>query len=73
MARQKLTPVSGSLRSARERFGHSQQQAAEAMKVSMAAVCRWEAGTRTPTGLYRQVLADYLAAAAQAKPHDAQG
>jgi hypothetical protein len=55
--------VTGMLRSARLAHGHNLQSACAAMRVSHNSAWRWEHAQRTPTGLYRQAVLDYILAA----------
>jgi len=49
------------LRAARKRHGHSQQQAAEAIGVSVSAVQKWESGIRIPrVSLVRRAVKAYI-------------
>lgn len=40
----------------RERLGLTQEQLAERMGVTHAAICQWERGKRTPSGMAVQLL-----------------
>lgn len=48
------------LKRARQVRGHSQEQAARAMNVTASALNKWERGLRAPTGLYAQVVEEYI-------------
>ena len=50
----------GILQAVRKARGHSQQEAAIIMRVSVSAVRKWETGIRTPEGLYKKAVEDYL-------------
>ncbi len=49
------------LRSAREHHGHTQQQAAAHLGVSVSIVAKWETGRRAPKGLYNEKVNTYIA------------
>jgi len=48
------------IRAARAAAGLSQQELAVLLGTSIGAVCRWESGSREPTGLYRAAILDWL-------------
>ena len=48
------------LKQLRSEKGITQQELAQATKLSQAAVSRWEAGEREPSIYYLNVLADYF-------------
>jgi DNA-binding transcriptional regulator YiaG len=48
------------LKHARTGKGHSQEQAAHEMGVTVGAVHLWESGKRIPTGLSRRAIEQYI-------------
>ena len=61
MAKKPSNDIGGRLRKARERLGHTQTQAAEAIgAASWNTVSLWENGRRTPRGMYRRAVEHYL-------------
>lgn len=53
----------GMLQAVRAERGLTQEQLAKQLRVTLSTVARWEQGTRTPTGLYRERLEQWLTAA----------
>lgn len=51
------------LREARIRAGLTQQDLATRLRVSYASIRKWERGEKSPTGLYRQAVVEWLAEA----------
>lgn len=61
MANVKFSPTA--LRRAIKAWGHTQQQAATEMDVSMSAVADWVNGRKTPRGAYMRIVLDYMSGA----------
>lgn len=57
-----------SLKDARRRWQHTQEQAARKVGVTLSTWSKWEQGLFVPKGLYSRETARYIAKARKAKP-----
>ncbi len=53
-------PLAQKMKKLRKRLGMTQEQVARDLGITMNSVAMWERGERTPTGLYRKALENWI-------------